>query len=425
MGRLRLKSHEGGSVSHLSARRRQVERLLRTEGLSGVSGRLRRRLANRLSPPGSEPLPVGDDEFSAEVRLSANGWKLPKPAPWWPGEPLRVSWVCDPPAPGSGGHTTMFRLIRALENKGHSSTLYLVDRHGWDLEEHKARIREGWPDVTAEVRTFDSGVRDCHALFATGWASAWTCLRTEALGLRCYLVQDFEPLFHAAGSHSLLAEATYSFGYQGVTAGKWLPTLLASKYGMHAEGFEFGCDRRKYFLINESQPRREICYYCRPSSPRRAHELAIAALRQFSKRNPGVQINFYGERVANVDFPVLQHGVLTPQGLNELYNSCAAGLALSATNVSLVPHEMLASGCIPVVNDAEHNRLVLNNDQVRYAAATPNHLASALEDIVKKAAAGAPAHVDAAKSVDGQDWESVGLDFVDIVEKLVRAASAQ
>lgn len=96
-----------------------------------------------------------------------------------------------------------------------------------------------------------------------------------------------------------------------------------------------------------------------------------------------------------------------------------------ATNVSLVPHEMLASGCIPVVNDAEHNRLVLNNDQVRYAAATPNHLASALEDIVKKAAAGAPAHVDAAKSVDGQDWESVGLDFVDIVEKLVRAASAQ
>ena len=49
---------------------------------------------------------------------------------------------------------------------------------------------------------------------------------------------------------------------------------------------------------------------------------------------------------------------------------------LSATNVSLVPHEMLAAGCIPVVNDAEHNRMVLDNAHVAYAPATPFELAA-------------------------------------------------
>jgi hypothetical protein len=39
--------------------------------------------------------------------------------------------------------------------------------------------------------------------------------------------------------------------------------------------------------------------------------------------------------------------------------AAAVGLVLSATNMSLVPYEMLAACCIPVVNDAEHNRCVL------------------------------------------------------------------
>jgi hypothetical protein len=39
---------------------------------------------------------------------------------------------------------------------------------------------------------------------------------------------------------------------------------------------------------------------------------------------------------------------------------------------------MLACGCIPVANDAEHARIVLDNDEVRYAQATPFELAAAL-----------------------------------------------
>ena len=72
------------------------------------------------------------------------------------------------------------------------------------------------------------------------------------------------------------------------------------------------------------------------------------------------------------------HGKLTTAALDRLYNQCAGGLSLSFTNVSLIPWELLASGAVPVVNDAAHNRLVLDNSQVVWARPTPQALADAL-----------------------------------------------
>lgn len=412
------------ATSRMANRVRQVGRLWAAEGPAGINRRLRRRLARSLVPPGSVPLEIGDPEFEAAARLAREGWTLPGPAPRRSGEPLKVAWLCVPPAPGSGGHTTMFRLVGALEKAGHQCTVYLIDRHGWDMSRNLERIHQGWPMMTAEVRSFDDGIDDVHAVFATGWDSAWTLLRSPALGLRCYLVQDFEPSFYAAGSEYMLAEATYRFGFKGVTAGKWLPTVLGERYGMEAVGFDFGSDADHYRVSAADQVRDAVCYYCRPSTPRRAHGLAIAALRLFAQRNPDVPIHFYGENVRNPGFAVSQHGTLTPAQLNDLYNQCAAGLSLSATNVSLVPHEMLAAGCIPVVNDAPQNRIVLDNEHVEFAGATPFELAGALERIVRRPAEQrTAAAAAAAASVSGRSWETVGADFVAIVENLVAEAS--
>jgi hypothetical protein len=102
--------------------------------------------------------------------------------------------------------------------------------------------------------------------------------------------------------------------------------------------------------------------------------------------------------------------VLRPSELNEIYNRCFAGLSLSMTNVSLVPHEMLSAGCIPVVNDAPQNRMVLDNAHVRYAAPEPHALAAALHGVFtmpnfeQLAAA-------AAASVQLMTWESAGERF--------------
>jgi O-antigen biosynthesis protein len=400
---------------------RQTRRLLRSEGYAGVSARLRRRAADRIAPAQTGRLPVPKDQLVRAAEIASSGWVLPPGLPALPGEPLTVAWVCSPPGPGSGGHTTMFRMVSALERAGHTCVVYLDDRHGGSLERHTEGIRTWWPWVEAEVRHVEDGIEDAHAIFATAWDTAYTVLASPAKGLRFYLVQDFEPAFHPAGSDALLAEATYRFGFHGVTAGRWLAERLRRDYGMAADHFDFGCDLERYALDRSaSAARTGVCFFARPDTPRRAFGLGVAALELFAARHPAVDIHLFGDSAGRLPFPATDHGVLTPEELSGLYNRCIAGLVLSATNVSLVPHEMLATGCIPVVNDAEQNRVVLANDHVVYAPATPFDLADALAALVERPPAERRAAAErAAASVETTSWPESGAAFERVVTRVV------
>jgi hypothetical protein len=398
---------------------RQTRRLLRSEGAGGVAARVAGRVANRIAPPGSEPLPVTREDMLRAREIAAGGWTLPAPLPVRAGEPLTVAWMCAPPGPGSGGHTTMFRLIAGLESAGHRCVLYLRDKHGWALHQHVERIRAWWPWVNAEIRDAAGGIEDAHAIFATAWETAYPVLASPARGTRFYLVQDFEPSFYPAGSEALLAEATYRFGFHGVTAGRWLALRLRRDYDMAADHFDFGRDLQ-YALDPALDPsgRTGVCLYSRPDTPRRAFQLAVLALDLFAECHPEVDIHLFGSSPGTrLPFRATDHGLCTPEQLNDLYNRCVAGLVLSATNVSLVPHEMLAAGCIPVVNDAEHNRIVLDNDHIAYAPATPFELADALCALVERPISVRGAAATAASaSVAGDSWDEAGA----VVERIVR-----
>lgn len=393
----------------VSERIRQTGRLLRAEGASGVTVRALTRATAALTRPGHGQLPVSREDLWRASEIISAGGSLPDPAPWREGEPLSVAVVCGPAGEGSGGHTTMFRMLAALERRGHRCFVYIHDRHGWDIEQHRRSIRTWWPWMGAEVRDLAGGIEDAHIVFATGWDTAYPVLTSPARGARCYFIQDFEPSFYPAGSKALLAEATYRFGFHGVTAGSWLAQRVRRDYGMPAEHFDFGCDIEHYALdhtLDQGRERRDVCYYCRPSTPRRAHELATLTLEMFAARHPEVTIHIYGEPAGDLPFAATDHGLLTPAQLGALYNRCLAGLVLSATNVSLVPHEMLSAGCIPVVNEAEHNRIVLDNDHVAYAHATPFELADALSELVSRPAEDRAAVVErASASVDSISWD--------------------
>jgi glycosyltransferase involved in cell wall biosynthesis len=409
------------------ARVRQTGRLLRSEGVPGVAARVLEQCASTLRPTGNGQLPVRREDLMRAAEIAAGGWELPGPATLVPGEGLTVAWVCVPPGGGSGGHTTMFRLAAALEDAGHRCVIYLQDQHAWSIEQHRRTIRQWWPWLRAEIRDLADGIEDAHAVFATAWLTAYPVLASPARGVRFYLVQDFEPSFFAAGSEALLAEATYRFGFHGVTAGKWLAELLRRDYGMPADHFDFGCDVGTYRIDRApgaANSREGVCCYCRPSTPRRAHALAMVALDLLAARQPAVPIHLFGESVRGLTFPATQHGTLTPQRLNELYNRCIAGLALSATNVSLVPQEMLAAGCIPVVNDAEQSRVVLENPHVVYAPPTPFGLAAALEDLVLRPRPERAAAAEAgAASMRGASWDDAGKQVERVVRAVVAAAA--
>src|ERR1700722_2640432 len=231
----------------------QARSLLRSEGYAGVSSRLLNRASRWLSPAGGERLKVARGDLIRAGEIASAGWRLPAPLPLADGEPLEVAWVCVPPGAGAGGFTTLYRLASSLERAGNRCVVYLDDRHGWSLERHRKTIREWWPSLQAEIRSTADGIEDAHAIFATSWETAYPVLTSPAKGTRFYLVQDFEPLFYAAGSESLLAAATYRFGFHGVTAGRWLQQELQRRYGMAADHFDFGCDLSRYGLQNAAE----------------------------------------------------------------------------------------------------------------------------------------------------------------------------
>ena len=276
----------------------------------------------------------------------------------------------------------------------------MVDHH------YFRQIARNYYARTCPIDDVSEGMADAHAVVATAWQTAYPVFNARSAGRRFYFVQDYEPYFYPMGSNAVFAENTYRMGFHGITAGRWLAEKLRADFGMPADHFPFGCDTEKYCL-KPTSPRSGIAFYARIGNARRAVELGMLALELFARRQPDCDIHVYGERIEDLSFRRVNHGLVSPPQLNEIYNRSFGGLSLSLTNVSLVPHEMLSAGCIPVVNDAEHNRIVLDNPYVRYAEPTPQALAAALEEIVT-----APNFADlsrrGAESVVSVGWDDAG-----------------
>jgi hypothetical protein len=394
----------------IERRVRQVTRIVREHGVRQLGARALRAAARRMGTE-TEALPVRVED----VRAADLGVRKPVVIPPIPADgKLTVNWVTTPPAHGSGGHTTMFRLITHLESLGHTCRLYLYDTFGNRAADLEPSVRSAFPAFRGPIHDVTDGMADAHAVFATAWMTSYPAFNDPCAGKRFYLVQDYEPWFFPVGGLSTLAENTYRMDFHGFTAGRFLADKLRDEQGMAADWFDFGCDAEHYHLA-PSAPRDGIVFYARRKAPRRAYELGTLALELFSEQHPGLWIHVYGEKLGNLGPRFVDHGLVDPDELNRIYNRCYAGLSLSMTNVSLVPHEMLAAGCIPVVNEALHNRVVLDNEHVRYAPATPHELARALSEVVTTPSFDDMAAV-ASASVASRSWEAAGHEL----EKVLR-----
>ena len=293
--------------------------------------------------------------------------------------PLTISWVIPPMGQGSGGHADIFRTINFLESKGHHCRVYFYDALKHSSYEDLRHNLTHYSPIKAEIFYNSSEIADCDAIFATNWYTAYPVYNFKGTAKKYYYVQDFEPYFDAVGSYSTFAENTYKFGFRGITLGKWLAEKLSNEYGMECDSFELGTETKEYFLKN-SKPRKKILFYARPVTPRRGFELGILTLELFHKEHPEYEINFLGWDTSKyvISFPYVNHGILSVDKLNDLYNDCSAGLVLSFTNMSLLPLEMLASGCIPVMNDAYHTRKVSYTKFLTYSEPSPTALSEAL-----------------------------------------------
>lgn len=379
-----------------------------------------RLLAQRVARAASSRMGSSELDFPVELDYIADSGalnlKVPAKRPKR-GMPLTIGWVCTPPSPGSGGHTTLFRMVEAVEAAGHKCVIYLYDRYDGLHSKHENTIRKYWPQVHAEIRSVKEGLASLDAYVASSWQSAHVLASQSSVATRrLYFIQDFEPYFHPRGAEYALAEDTYKFGFRCIALGWFVAEILKQNIGVQADVAKHGCDTAVYRLQNLG-PRNGVAFYAKPGVARRGYELGVLGLREFHRRRPDQEIHIYGDSRASMPFPVINHGSVSPAHLSDLYNKCWAGLAMSFTNVSLVPAEMLACGAIPVMCGV-HIKHDLDNSFLRFAEPNPSAIASALCDSFDLTAD--PREISS--SVQGGGWQAAQSVCLNAIEDEVYGA---
>lgn len=392
-------------------------------GMTPESTRRRRAAALPPAPNGFTFPPHLLGSVDPEDVLAADWTDSSAPAVISEGRtgPYTVNWVIPPASPGSGGHQNIFRFVSHLESQGHTCRIYIYDPWGVrSIGAHESIIRDNFVDMRAPILAWGDGFHSADAIFATSWQTAYPVFNDASGARRFYFVQDYEPHFYPVGSESVLASNTYRFGFHGITAGGWLSSKLASEYGMRCDHYDFGADADRYYVTGD-EPRSSILFYARPPTPRRAWELGVLTLTVFAKMRPDVAIHMAGWplRGFRAGFDFVDHGVLDLDDLNGLYNQMSAALVLSLTNCSLLPLELLAAGCVPVMNDADNNRMVTDVETIRYCPPSPHALARALAETCDLAT---PASARRAQeSVSALDWATSCQRFEAVLTGALRA----
>lgn len=393
-------------------------RVLNRDGLGAVVSKSVRQLARRADDfygwAGTD-FPLLWNDVADSLQLSSSGVSGATAAE--ENQKLVVGWVCLPPSAGSGGHTTLFRMVRAMEERGHDCVIFLYDRDSEDVDRHIRTIRSAWPELRAEVRSARPGIDGVDAVVASSWETAHVIARrADPAVKRFYFVQDYEPFFYPRGPLWELAEDTYRFGYFTIALGRMVGSCLESFAGVEPDGLvPFGCDTTVYRdLHGNAGGRSGVVFYAKKTSDRRGYWLAKAALEKFHQAHPEQEIHVVGDTPAGWSIPVTAHGSISPQALNTLYNQALAGIALSFTNISLAAEEMLAAGAIPVVNDSPMARLDLTTDGPMWVAATPEGIAAGLSRIVEWDDAEHAARRDGADIRQG--WEPTGRQVAELIE---------
>lgn len=297
---------------------------------------------------------------------------------------LHLAWLCTPPSPGAGGHTTFFRMVRGMEERGHKCTILVYNRQDGAMGRHREVIRKFSPELTADIEQMPVQLNGFDVCVASSWETAHVLaarMPKEPGPVPYYFIQDYEPYFHPRGSLYALAEDSYRFGFNHLALGPMVGEALRREVGVRAEIVPFGSDLGSYRRTNAGA-RSGVVFFAKPGAERRGYDMGRLALQEFHRLLPDQEIHIYGSRATGWGIPLTQHGMLTPIELNELYNQTIAGLALSFTNITLVASELLAAGNIPVLNEHKFSRAVLTNPEAVWAAPSPMALATALAAVV-------------------------------------------
>ncbi len=329
--------------------------------------------------------------------------------------PWTIAWVVPAWKIGSGGHTTIFRLVRQMELRGHRCAIFVFDHKGQLNEsgsELREQIREHFIPIEAPVFKGLDDFDSADVAIATEWSTAFPVRDLPRCREKVYLVQDDEPQFFATSAESIWAEETYRMGYRCIAFTPWMAEILERDHGLEARWFECGTDLDTYtFAGEEGREPGHVAVYGRRETPRRAVELAVAGIANLFERRPGMRVTLFGSNIkGSAPFPCEDLGVVAPRELSALYRRASAGVVFSLTTHSLVAQEMMASG-LPVVElegDNVSSALGASGERVMLAEHTPDSIADALERVLDDREAAAAMARRARAFVEERTWDRAG-----------------
>ena len=337
-----------------------------------------------------------------------------------PADEKTINWVVPDFGVGSGGHLNIFRMVYFLESFGYECRIIIDGPCTFGTgDDARTSIRQHFFPIESMVSLGWQSLKPAWATIATSWPTAYTVRNFMATRGKHYFIQDFEPAFYPAGSEYCLAEETYRFGFNGITAGNWLAQIMEKRYGMHAESFGFAVDKSVYKPQIRPPDRKRIFFYARPVTPRRGFELGLFALLEVARRRPDVEIVLAGWNLKGYSFPrnFVPMGILPLNEVSPLMSRCDIALILSMTNVSLLPLEAMACGCAVVSNRGEGVEWLLNDNISLLAEPRLEALVDAVILLLEDDARRHMLAENGKRFASNTDWRMEALKVADIMER--------
>jgi glycosyltransferase involved in cell wall biosynthesis len=321
-----------------------------------------------------------------------------------------INWYIPVIGQGSGGNGNIFRLIRALENLGIENRIIIVGQNAPKNSKLATdQISKWFFPIKASVYLYGEAVPKAYLGIATEWKTAYYLRASSLESERAYFIQDFEPWFYPRGSHYSLAEQTYEFGFKAVTAGAWLSKLVSEDYGMKSIHIGFAPDWTIYGKreVPKTGATKKVFFYARPPTPRRDFELGMLALSRITAMRPNIEVIFAGWDLSTYKIPFKHQslGILKEEQLPEVYAQVDVALVISATNMSLLPVDLMACEVPVVSNRSPSVAWLLNDDNCYLAELTVDSLAESLIEALDNPLETKRRVAQAVKDISKVTWE--------------------
>ncbi len=321
---------------------------------------------------------------------------------------------------GSGGHMTIFRMIKHLEDLGHNFFIWIKD---YNKDNHlygpHQTITTHFQKIKAKVSELNTHFAFVHGdgLIASSWDTVDIVMKHKSFIEKFYFVQDYEPFFFPKGSNFISAEETYKKDIRTICASPWLDRLMRENFNKESCFFNLSYNNEIYFPRKKNlhsqnltqKPFIRIAFYARIFTYRRAVELALQGLKELAKSDNKICLELFGVEKGTISIPTnlqgIDNGVLSPDELSDLYSKCDLGITFSCTNYALVPQEMMACK-LPVVEiDIESNREIYPEGVVQFVKPTPEGIAEGLQELIKDERKRVSIIQNAYEWVNSSSWE--------------------